>query len=262
MILQQYTGDHCMPKNLALVDEQYLDKYLERRTRKQRKRNKNTGLKLEEIEPLTKTQGDVFDSWDDGYNMVLHGCAGTGKTFLSLYLALDEVMNKKSDKRKVSIVRSVVPTRDMGFLPGNMTEKSKAYESPYMKMCSDIFNRGDAYGQLKAHNTLEFLTTSFIRGETWDDTIIIVDEFQNMSFQELHSVMTRIGENSKIVFCGDIKQDDLTSERYNTQSGIDRFMKILFKMDSFDCIDFKPEDIVRSGIVREYIEKCYELNVG
>lgn len=251
-----------MPKNLALVDEKYLDKYLERRTRKQRKRNKNTGLQLEEIEPLTATQADAFESYEEGFNLILHGCAGTGKTFLSLYLALDEVLHKQSDKRKIMIVRSVVPTRDMGFLPGNITEKSKVYESPYIKMCSDLFGRGDAYGQLKAHNTIEFATTSFVRGETWDDAIIIVDEFQNMSFQELHSVMTRVGENSRIIFSGDIKQDDLTSERYNTESGIKTFMKVLAEMDSFDFIDFKPDDIVRSGIVREYIEKCYELNVG
>jgi len=251
-----------MPKNLALVDEQYLDKYLERRTRKQRKRNKNTGLQLEQIEPLTATQADVFESYHEGYNMILHGCAGTGKTFLSLFLALDEVLNKGTDKRKIMIVRSVVPTRDMGFLPGNITEKSKVYEAPYMKMCSDLFGRGDAYGQLKAHNTIEFTTTSFVRGETWDDAIIIVDEFQNMSFQELHSVMTRVGENSRIIFSGDMKQDDLTSERFHTESGIGVFMSVLEQMDSFDCVDFKPDDIVRSGIVREYIEKCYELNVG
>lgn len=251
-----------MPKNLALVDEQYLDKYLERRTRKQRKRNKNTGLQLEHVEPLTATQADVFDAYQEGFNLILHGCAGTGKTFLSLYLALDDIMNQSSMKRKVMIVRSVVPTRDMGFLPGNVTEKSKAYETPYMKMCTDLFNRGDAYGQLKAHNTIEFATTSFVRGETWDDAIIIVDEFQNMSFQELHSVMTRVGENSRIIFSGDMKQDDLTSERYHTESGIGNFMKVLSQMESFDCIDFKPDDIVRSGIVREYIEKCYELNIG
>ena len=250
-----------MSKNLALVDEKYLDKYLERRTRKQRKRNKNTGLQLEQIEPMTSAQADVFDSYDEGYNLILHGCAGTGKTFLSLYLALDEVLNNK-DKRKIMIVRSVVPTRDMGFLPGNITEKSKAYETPYMKMCTDLFGRGDAYSQMKAHNQIEFATTSFVRGETWDDAIIIVDEFQNMSFQELHSVMTRVGENSRIIFSGDMKQDDLTSERYHTESGIGTFMKVLCEMDSFDCVDFKPEDIVRSGIVREYIEKCYELNVG
>jgi len=252
-----------MPRTISLVDEEYLDKYLERRTRKQRKRsNKNTGIQLETVEPLNDNQALAFEYYEDGKNVILHGCAGTGKTYLSLYLALDDVLNKRSGKRKVMIVRSVVPTRDMGFLPGNITEKSKVYEAPYSKMCTDLFGRGDAYQSLKAHGNIEFTTTSFVRGETWDDAIIIVDEFQNMSFQELHSVMTRVGENSRIIFSGDGKQDDLTNERYKTESGIQTFLHVLHQMDAFESVDFLPADIVRSGLVREYIEKCYELNIG
>lgn len=245
--------------NLQLVDNEYQE--FERFTKKRKRKTTNNGLDLIEIEPLTKSQQDVFESYKEGYNLVLHGCAGTGKTFLSLYLAIEEVLAKESLRKKIMIVRSVVPTRDMGFLPGNVTEKSKVYETPYHKMVNDIFGRGDAYGLLKSKGIIEFTTTSFVRGETWDDTIIIVDEFQNMSFQELHSVITRMGENTRIIFSGDGNQDDLTSERFKEESGILKFMRILNEMDSFDVVDFSPSDIVRSGIVREYIETCYRMKI-
>ena len=239
--------------------EYYMEKHQRKKERKERK-HQSAGLSLEEIEPLTYTQRLVFESYNAGNQMVLHGCAGTGKTFLSLYLAVRDVIEKVDGKQKVIIVRSVVPTRDMGFLPGNITEKTKVYETPYRDLLSSMFNRGDAYDILKNKGKIDFVTTSFIRGQTWDDAIIVIDEAQNLSFQELHSVITRVGENSRIVLCGDRKQDDLSSERYKEASGLERFLSILDEMNSFDIIDFKTDDIVRSGLVREYIIACESLN--
>ncbi len=240
--------------------EYYIEKHQRKKERKQRNHKQSSGLVLEEIEPLTYTQRQVFQSYNAGNHLVLHGCAGTGKTFLSTYLGIRDVLEKVDQKQKVILVRSVVPTRDMGFLPGNITEKTKVYETPYRDLMASMFNRGDAYDILKNKGKVEFVTTSFIRGQTWDDAIIVVDEAQNLSFQELHSVITRVGENSRIVLCGDRKQDDLTSERFKESSGLEQFLNILTLMGSFDIIDFQTDDIVRSGLVREYILACESLN--
>ena len=212
------------------------------------------GFGLLEVKPLTTTQADVFEAFDDDdLNLMLHGVAGTGKTFVAVYLALKDILQGVQKRKKVIIVRSVVPTRDMGFLPGNAKEKARAYEAPYYSICNDIFGRGDAYETLKAKGVIEFITSSFIRGITLDDCIVVVDEAQNMSAMELHSIMTRIGQNSKIVFCGDTRQDDLTSERKKEESGLTQFMRILRNMKRFDFIEFDEDDIVRSDLVKEYI---------
>lgn len=203
-------------------------------------------LELIDIEPLTRGQLKVFDSEK---NLFLHGCAGTGKTYISMYLAFDDILKKLYND--ITIVRSAVPTREMGFLPGNEEEKSKVYEQPYIAICSELFNRGDAYGILKKHNSVKFITTSHVRGVTFQDTVVIVDECQNMSFHELDSLITRIGRNCRIIFCGDFFQSDLKT------SGIKDFMKIIQKMEAFDFVDFGLEDIVRSKFVKDYLIAKY-----
>lgn len=220
----------------------------------------SNNFKLKKIQPLTQAQIDAFESFDEGYNLFLHGFAGTGKTFIALYLALD-LIQKVNLYKKVYIVRSVVPSRDMGFLPGNAKEKTKIYETPYYDICNKLYGRGDAYDVLKTKNILEFISTSFIRGITLDDCIVIVDEMQNMNSMELHSIMTRIGENCKIVFSGDINQDDLTSERKKEYSGLRDFMRIIERMKEFDFIDFTQDDIVRSQIVKSYIIERHKLGM-
>jgi phosphate starvation-inducible protein PhoH len=189
--------------------------------------------------------------FDDGYNLLLHGLAGTGKTFISLYLALADIIEGYGDQRNVTLVRSVVPTRDMGYLPGNQKEKSKVYEAPYANICSELFGRGDAYEVLKGRGMIDFITTSFVRGVTLSDTTVIVDECQNLSFHELDSIITRLGENSRIIFCGDFRQSDLV--RDDERKGVLTFMKILSKMKGFESVEFEEEDIVRSKLVKEYI---------
>jgi phosphate starvation-inducible protein PhoH len=200
--------------------------------------------------PITQTQQETFEAFDKGDNLLLHGLAGTGKTFISMYLALREVLEGHNYKQ-VIVIRSVVPTRDIGFLPGNAKEKSKIYEGPYYAICNELFGRGDAYDILKSKNTIDFMTTSFLRGTTLNNAIIIVDEVNNMTLHELDSVITRLGKNCRIVFCGDFRQSDLLKE--SERRGLMEFMTILQNMRSFSHIEFTQEDIVRSGLVKQYI---------
>jgi len=204
---------------------------------------------LNEIEPKTEAQDNVFEAYDDGKNLCLYGTAGTGKSFLAMYLALDDVLNGTDGFKKVVIVRSSVPTRYPGFLPGTAKDKAKVYEAPYTSICTELFNRGDAYELLKAKNQVEFITTAFIRGITLRDCIVIVDEIQDMNYHELASIITRLGENCRVIFAGDHKQCDLRNE----ESGFARFLKTLERMKSFARIRFNIADIVRSGIVKEFL---------
>jgi phosphate starvation-inducible PhoH-like protein len=220
------------------------------------------GLELKEIYPLTENQKRAFSSYKEGKNLILHGIAGTGKSFISLYLALNEILNEDPENKKydnITLIRSVVPTRDMGFLPGKPKEKSEVYEAPYTAICSELFGRKDAYTVLKQRNDIEFITTSFIRGVTLNNTIIIVDEIANMTLHELDSVITRVGKNCKIIFCGDFRQSDFTKEY--EKSGLLKFMEITKRMKAFDFIDFVEEDIVRSGLVKSYIIEKDKLGI-
>jgi phosphate starvation-inducible protein PhoH len=232
----------------------------QRLTRKQRRQRQNLkpeeqnprlNFKLKHVEPLTENQKLTFEYYDNGKNLLLHGIAGTGKSFLSIYLSLRTILSEASRYKKLIIVRSVVPTRDMGFLPGNNKEKAKVYEAPYQAIFTELFERGDAYEYLKNKNMVDFISTSFIRGITINDAIIVVDEIANMTLHELDSVITRVGKNCKIVFCGDFRQSDFTKE--HERNGLTDFMRIIERMKSFSFVDFTEQDIVRSSMVKEYI---------
>ena len=203
------------------------------------------------IEPITERQKNAFAAWRDGDNMALVGTAGTGKTFLALYLALEEVMDKSTPYDCVRIIRSVVPTRDVGYLPGTIEEKLNAYTGPYRAITSELFKDEKAYEKLLHNKYIAFESTSYIRGFTYDNTIVIVDEMQNLNFHELDSVITRIGHCSKIIFCGDYYQSDFKSE--NDKKGINTFLNIVEQLKHFTIVNFNWEDIVRSGLVRDYI---------
>lgn len=228
-------------------------------SKKKRRSNKQPQhFSLRDVKPLTYNQEDTFESWYNGQNLLLHGVAGTGKTFISLYLALEEILRNNYYK-KIVIIRSVVPSRDMGFLPGNAKEKARIYEEPYREICDDLFGRGDGYDVLRMKHMVEFTTTSFLRGMTFKDCIVIVDECQNMIMQELDTVITRMGDNSRIIFCGDFRQTDLQKEK--EKSGLHTFMNILSDLSCFDRVEFGTDDIVRSGIVRDYILSKLELGI-
>jgi len=227
-------------------------------TTKQRRRKKplSAGYLLD-IEPITDNQKVLFDSYKADKHLVAYGAAGTGKTFVTLYNALKDVLDDHTPYERIYIVRSLVATREIGFLPGDYEDKSDIYQVPYKHMVKYMFQMpSDAdfemlYGNLKSQDTIKFWSTSFLRGTTLDNAIVIVDEFQNLNFHELDSIMTRVGENSKIMFCGDASQTDL--QKTNDRNGIVDFMNILRKMQSFDIIEFSVDDIVRSGLVKEYI---------
>ena len=234
-------------------------------TAKQMRRKKPINLEhLKTIEPLTDNQERCFNSYGEGKNLILHGAAGTGKTFISLYLALREVLEPSSPYEKVYMVRSLVPTREIGFLPGDHEDKSNLYQIPYKNMVKYMFEMPDdgafemLYDNLRAQETISFWSTSFIRGVTMDNCIVIVDEFSNLNFHELDSIITRVGENCKIIFSGDYSQSDLIKS--NEKNGVLDFMKIIQTMKSFDCVEFGIEDIVRSGLVREYL--ISKINLG
>jgi len=226
-------------------------------TRQMKRRKPLSSEYLVDIEPITENQQRLFDSYSEGKHLVAYGAAGTGKTFCLLYNALKEVLDEKSPYEKVYIVRSLVPTREIGFLPGSHDDKADIYQIPYKNMVKYMFQLSSdsefemLYGNLKAQETIKFWSTSFLRGVTLDNCIIIVDEFANLNFHELDSIITRVGENCRIMFSGDASQSDLI--KTNERNGIVDFMTVLRKMDSVDIIEFGVDDIVRSGLVREYL---------
>lgn len=205
---------------------------------------------LKEVIARTENQQKVFDQWDLDKHLVLHGTAGTGKTFLALYLALENFLD--GFVSRIYIVRSIVPSRNIGFLPGDEKTKAEVYEAPYRALFSELFGRDDAYEIFKQKKYVEFITTSFIRGITLNNCIVIVDEVQNCSDMELHSVITRVGQNCTIIFSGDTCQDDLT-DSHRQFSGLAKFMKILARLKQFALIEFGHQDIQRSDLVKQYI---------
>ena len=203
------------------------------------------------IEPITDHQHQAFNAWREGDHLALMGTAGTGKTFLAMYLALEEVLDRSTPYDQLIIVRSVVPTRDVGYLPGSLEEKLDAFTGPYRAATAEMFEDNKAYEKLIHNDYLKFESTSYIRGVTFDHSIILVDECQNLNFHELDSVITRVGQGTKIIFSGDYKQSDFKSDR--DKKGINTFLQILDQMKHFSIINFTWEDIVRSDFVRDYI---------
>lgn len=204
------------------------------------------------IQPRNDNQAAMFTAFADQQNICAKGSAGTGKTFLALTLAMNAVLDPQCPQKRVIIVRSVVPTRDIGFLPGTAEEKVAVYEQPYKDIMHELFKRASTYDDMKVAGLIEFTPTSFIRGLTWDDAIVVVDEAQNMTMHEINSIMTRLGEDTRIIFAGDIVQNDLDGKRGN-ESGFAQTVKILDRIDEFSTITFGVEDIVRSALVRKWI---------
>ena len=225
-----------------------------------------TNSDLVKIEPVTDNQKVVFDSYKKGQNQFLYGCAGTGKTFVTLYLAMQEVLRNDTPYDRVVMVRSLIPTREIGFLPGDEEDKAALYQVPYSNMVQFMFKQPNEqafsmlYDRLKAQGSFYFLSTSFLRGLTFDNSIIIVDECQNLNFHELDTIITRVGQDSKIIFCGDFMQTDLT--KMNERNGLHDFLRILEEMKQFNCVEFDIGDIVRSGFVRDYLIQKTKLGIG
>ena len=218
------------------------------------------------VKPITENQKKAFESYKKGKNLFLYGAAGTGKTFISLYNAFKEVLDNQTPYETVYLVRSAVPTREIGFLPGDEEDKTALFQVPYQNMVKFMFEQpnetafANLYDKLKNQGSLFFMTTSFLRGITLDNAIIIVDECQNLNFHELDSITTRVGQDAKIIFCGDVQQTDL--QKQSEKEGIASFMKILDAMPEFDLIEYNIGDIVRSGFVKSYLINKIKLGVG
>ena len=233
-------------------------------TKRQMKRKPINSGYLTQIKALTPSQEKVFDAFSKQKNLYLYGAAGTGKTFIGMYLALQEILNEQSSYDKLYIVRSLVPTREIGFLPGDHDDKAELYQIPYQNMVRYMFKMPDdasfdmLYANLKAQETISFWSTSFLRGTTLDNSIVLVDESQNLNFHELDSIITRLGVNTKIIFAGDAAQTDLV--KTNERNGILDFMKIIQGMDEFEMVEFGIQDIIRSGLVKSYL--INKLNLG
>ena len=216
------------------------------------------------VEPLTDNQKIMFEEYGRGQNIYAYGCAGTGKTFVALYLALRDVLSEHTPYDKVYIVRSLVATREIGFLPGTHEDKASLYQIPYKNMVKYMFEMPDdnsfemLYENLKAQETVSFWSTSFLRGNTLDNSIVLIDECQNLNFHELDSIMTRCGQDTKIMFCGDARQSDL--QKSNERTGIVDFQRILEDMKEFSLVEYNIEDIVRSGLVKSYL--ISKINLG
>jgi predicted ribonuclease YlaK len=212
---------------------------------------KSTDLKV--FDPLTNNQKLFFESYDRGdYFVMLTGSAGTGKSFIAMYKAIQEVLDRGNSFQRVVVVRSAVQSRDMGFTPGSVEEKMSLYEQPYMQICTQFFGRRNAYEELKEQHKIEFISTSFIRGMSFDDAIIMVDECQNLNWEELSTIMTRVGYRSKIIFCGDYKQTDLYRKQ-GDKSGLAKFHNVVKTMSAFTNIEFTTDDIVRSSLVKDFL---------
>lgn len=223
-------------------------------SKREKKTNNSLQVKLDdllEFDPITVNQEKAYNAWDEDYNLVLSGSAGTGKTFIAMYLALETVLSPETVQDRVVIVRSMVPTRDMGFLPGNKEEKEQAFLNPYKNIASQLFGDKSTWGKAVTSKLIEFESTSYIRGLTLDNCVIIVDEMQNLNFHELDSVITRVGKNSRILFSGDHIQSDF--KYADDKEGIIKFLSIVEQLKRFDIINFSWEDIVRSDFVRDYI---------
>ena len=243
-----------MYSNADFFEDDYVSKKEKRQSRKQKRNQREfvakPVIRVKPILPLTKNQERTFEAFEEGKHILLHGSAGTGKTFIALGLALGAVSDGDAPK-PIIILRSVVPTRDMGFLPGKLSEKIAVYEEPYRGICNELTGHATGYDYLKKNNFVQFSTTSYLRGLTFRDNIVIVDEVQNMTFGEIDTVITRMGQGCRVIFCGDFNQSDLTYS--NDKRGVKDFMKILNNMGSFCSVQFCIQDIVRSGLVKEYL---------
>jgi len=221
---------------------------------------------LVEMKGVTKNQTEVFKQYAEGKNLFLYGPAGTGKTFVILYNAIKQVLDPSTDFNCIYIVRSLMPTRSLAFMPGDEQDKSSLYQVPYDNMLRLMFKLSSEeqfdmmYEELKKQENVAFLSTSFLRGITLDNAIILVDECQNLNFHELDTIMTRVGQESKIMFSGDFDQTDLRDDA--EKAGLGQFIKIINEMKEFYSCEFDIGDIVRSGLVRSYIIQKYNTGLG
>ena len=239
-------------KTTATFDTQYLQEINHAAIKEGPRTKKWTVHDIKAIKPKTDTQADLFESYFQGNNIVASGFPGTGKTYISMWLALNSILSEEHAQKKLVIVRSAVASREIGFLPGSKEEKMEPFEAPYKDILHDLIGKSRAYEDMVDAGKIEFMPTSYLRGLTWDNCVVVVDEIQNMSAQEIHTIMTRVGKNTRVIVCGDTSQNDLEGKRFEA-SGMSDFLRIAERVNSFDTIPFTKHDIIRSGFVKEWI---------
>jgi phosphate starvation-inducible protein PhoH len=207
---------------------------------------------LKTIQPITDAQSQMFEQYLQGDNVVAYGCPGTGKTLLALYLAMCDILDQRTPYQRLIIVRSAVASRDQGYLKGTLEEKESVFETPYKDIFAFLFGRASTYEDMKKAGLIEFMSTSYVRGLTWDNCIVVVDEIQNCNWHEINSVVTRVGDDSKMVLAGDIKQTDLLKSNKDV-CGMGHLLEVVERMDEMSSVQFTSDDIVRSAFVKAWI---------
>lgn len=207
--------------------------------------------------PLTEKQKDSIYAFSSGKHLALLGSAGTGKTFLGIYLASSLMVDPDSQTDKIIVLRTAVQARDQGFVKGDPAEKMDPYSVPYKQAFTKIFGRANSFYDLIKAKKLVFDSTSFLRSVTFDNAVVIFDEAQNAEFREINTVITRLGQNSRLILIGDSLQDDLSK---NEESGLPKFSKIVTQHlpTDFHITTFTSEDIVRSDLVKRWVIGCEE----
>ena len=238
---------------LEQINAEAIDEYKHRQS-------KWTSHDLREIKPITEPQRQVMEGYIQGNNIVCSGSPGTGKTLIALYLAMNDILQQDSPRKKLLIVKSATPSKEIGFLPGDIKAKTEILELPYIDLINYLFKSNKAYESMVNHGLIQFTTTSYIRGLTWSKMIVLYDEAQNSTLQEISSVIGRTGKDTKLIVIGDMFQNDLVSKKYEV-SGFDSFLKIAHEMSEFDIVNFTSDDIVRSSLVKSYL-KAYERVIG
>lgn len=208
-----------------------------------------------DVVPLTDRQQDAFKCWfqRDDSCLAMIGSAGVGKTFLAMYLGINDVLNPTTRQKQLIIVRSCVPTRQTGFLPGTQEEKEEIYQLPYVDVFATLFKRKSTYKDMVDAGLVKFVSTSYVRGMTFDNAIVVVDEVQSMTRHEVDSIATRLGDNSRLLMIGDGYQNDLHAKRGTEISGFDYFVSMAAHIDLFDTVQFTHDDIVRSHFVKQWL---------
>lgn len=207
------------------------------------------------IKCKNENQKLVIESIKNNEITIVSGLPGTGKTFLACAEAL-KLIKTKPKYKKILLVKSVIQLsgEELGFLPGDLKDKL----DPYMISFIDNFEKiiGESLtNKLRELGLIQIQPLAFVRGRSIDNTIIIVDEAQNISIQNMRTLMTRIGDNSKMVILGDVKQKDIKNPKNSSlEVVIDKFEGI----DGFGCVSLRnPDDIVRNPIIK-IIEKVFE----
>jgi phosphate starvation-inducible PhoH-like protein len=202
--------------------------------------------------PKNQNQGVLLDAFQYDQLVVAQGSAGTGKTYLSVWHSAKQLQAKKI--KKVILIRAYQPLagRSIGMLPGSASEKLMPFYQQLIDYFEDFLGKATTEIHLK-NGTIEICSLETIRGRSWDDAIIIIDEAQCLFVPEVQALVTRVGENAQIIFCGD--DTGMQTDVKNGMNGLRYLRKLTekYSISSSSFINFTREDICRSGLTKEFV---------